>query len=494
MGTSDSAWGFWLMASIIAVLMLVLAMRWLQGRVRQYERTAREELNAQLSQPLSPILQQPRSVLIQRLMDDPHVQNAILEHASDNNVDKREVKALAREYVSELMPGFFALFYFRVGYWLARRYLRSMYDLTLVQHEGDAYRDIPKDASVVLVGNHRSNIDVMVLAYICSRASLVSFAAGEWARPFPLRQVVHMCGSYIIRRDAEGLLYKQILQRYVHMMINAHMPQGIFLEGGLTRDGAIQPVKLGLLRYILATLGKDEVSEIVFVPVAFNYDRVPEDRSLLRYQKAGFRGRSGSYTVLSTLRHALLSIRRLLGLGGEHFGQAAVSLGEPIYMRRWLAEQGISLDKLCDDERKEIVGPVAGTLMEHIKGLLPVLPVSVVATVFTEARGKPLAEKEVELLGLQVVGRFRRRSAQLLVPAGDERAAIQHGVQVLLDRGVIVSGAHGYHVAEGGEKLLAYYHCSVLHHLDGDADVTEALREGPLQSVVTLTEHAAVSG
>ena len=59
--------------------------------------------------------------------------------------------------------------------------------------------------------------------------------------------------------------------------------QGIFPEGGLTRDGRLRPVKIGLLDYLLGAAADPALAaRLHVVPVAMNYDRVLEDRTLLR--------------------------------------------------------------------------------------------------------------------------------------------------------------------------------------------------------------------
>src|SRR5204863_9568540 len=59
--------------------------------------------------------------------------------------------------------------------------------------------------------------------------------------------------------------------------------QGIFLAGGLSRDGKLGKAKIGLLDYVLGVARDPEMRQRLYVvPVAINYDRVLEDRSLLR--------------------------------------------------------------------------------------------------------------------------------------------------------------------------------------------------------------------
>ena len=65
------------------------------------------------------------------------------------------------------------------------------------------------------------------------------------------------------------------------------MTQGIFPEGGLSRDGKLRPAKIGLLDYALGVAREPGfAARMYLVPVGINFDRVLEDRSLLRELRA----------------------------------------------------------------------------------------------------------------------------------------------------------------------------------------------------------------
>ncbi|MGI9285058.1 MAG: hypothetical protein ACR2P1_06690, partial [Pseudomonadales bacterium] len=50
------------------------------------------------------------------------------------------------------------------------------------------------------------------------------------------------------------------------------------------------------------------VDDLVFIPVAFNYDQVAEDKTLLRNQDKGFESGSKLYTVFSAIVSLLVVI------------------------------------------------------------------------------------------------------------------------------------------------------------------------------------------
>ncbi len=450
----------------------------------QRERDLKARLNTTLTRPLPKVLQVPRRVLMERLFNDEQVQAAIEAEAETQGREAAEKDAHA--YIDELMPSFFALFYFHIGYWLARRWLRSMYDIQVVQQPPpEAYADIPENASIVLVGNHRSNLDVAVLSYLASRTSMISFAAGEWAAVWPMNRIMQMSGCYIIRRESQGPLYKAVLARYIHMMIGAHMPQGVFLEGGLSRDGAIQPVKLGLMRYILAGLGTGDIADIVFIPVAFNYDRVPEDTTLLTHQDEGFTNKSRFYTVWSTFRHSIGVVARMLRIRRNRFGRAAVSFGKELSARDWLEQRGQSVEALDDAGRKAMVAPMAEAIIGRIGGIIPVLPVSLVARVIREA-GTPMSERDIQQAVLPLIEQLRAKTVPLAMEEITDFQAHEAGLEVLLSRKVLERAGRQFVVVPEKGALLDYYARTIAHHLEEDVPAEQ------LRSILTVPEPGKV--
>ena len=174
---------------------------------------------------------------------------------------------------------------------------------------------------------------------------------------WPLSALLHMSGSYIVRRDTSDPLYRTLLAIHVQELIRVKMPQGIFPEGKLTRNGGIQPFKLGLLNYMLASLNTENVEDIVFLPVAFNYDQTPEDRTLIKHEKRGFRKKSRFYSLLGTLSYLARFLIKKIQRGKAAYGNAAVNFGEPLSMKQWLLSQDMDIDNLDDEQRHAIVAP-----------------------------------------------------------------------------------------------------------------------------------------
>ena len=188
-----------------------------------------------------------------------------------------------RVYAREIVPAFNAIMYFKMAYWVARRLVHAFYRVRLGFADDTALAGIGKNSSVVFVMNHRSNMDYILATYLAAERTALSYAVGEWARVWPLQQLIRSMGGFFVRRESGNVLYRRVLECYVQMAAEGGVPQAIFPEGRLSRDGLLGEAKLGLLGYIVRGFDPQGERDIVFVPVGINYDRVLEDRSLLRH-------------------------------------------------------------------------------------------------------------------------------------------------------------------------------------------------------------------
>ncbi len=154
--------------------------------------------------------------------------------------------SLAKRYSREITPSFNARLYFRLAIPLARRVCQALYDVRVVSAEGLKALD-GRDASVVFLMNHRSNLDYVILAHLVATKRPLSFAAGEWARVWPLGPLVRALGAFFVRRGSGDDLYRRVLEGFVHLAVEDGLTQAVFPEGGLSRDGRPQAPKIGLL-------------------------------------------------------------------------------------------------------------------------------------------------------------------------------------------------------------------------------------------------------
>ncbi|HTE13692.1 MAG TPA: 1-acyl-sn-glycerol-3-phosphate acyltransferase [Burkholderiales bacterium] len=398
-----------------------------------------------------------RQVLIDRLFHDEKVQLAITQYCAAQCLPRHEALRRVNAYAREIVPSFNAYAYFRWGYRIAKFYARWLYRVRLGYTDSTALAAINPRSSVVFVMNHRSNMDYVLVAFLAAERTSLSYAVGEWARIWPLHSLIRSMGAYFVRRNSGDALYRTVLQRYVQMATEGGVPQAVYPEGGLSADGKLRAPRLGLLDYMLKAFNPSAERDLVFIPVGINYDRVLEDRTLLRKLDAAS-PRRGWVSAITTVLSFFARNTWLLATGRWYrYGYACVNFGRPLSMREYVSRNGVDFRTLDDDARHRTVAQVGQTLMDAIRDVIPVLPVSLVATVFVRGQTKPFAEIDLKTEAYTIARRLEAAGAHVYIPRSDLDYAIGVGLRMLTLRHIVRERDGLYSVAESERPLLEYY-------------------------------------
>jgi len=306
------------------------------------------------------------------------------------------------------------------------------------------------------VMNHRSNMDYVLAGFLAADQAALSYAVGEWARIWPLSALIRAMGAYFVRRNSRDELYRRVLERYIAMATEAGVPQAVFPEGGLTRDGRIREPKLGVLDYMLR--GWSGGRDLVFVPLGLNYDRVLEDRSLLLEDKAS-RSRA-AWNTASFIAH---NVGLMLRSEWHRFGYACVNFGTPISMR----ERGIDYHALSGEARRAAVAKLGSDLMQAVGRIVPVLPVPLIAAVFVAQPQRALSELELKAEVGRMLAQLEAAGARVYIPRGDLDYALTVGLRMLRLRRLLHEEDGLFRPKPQELPLLAYYANSISHLLHG---------------------------
>ena len=208
-----------------------------------------DEIGTRLDIKIKPFQITKRQVLIDRLVYDSEVVQAIQQKAVELNCPRDVVQAEVVSYAREIVPSFNAYLYFRLGYWLAKKIARLLYRVRIGLVDNQEFVGIAPDSTVVFVMNHRSNMDYILVTFLAAEKTALSYAVGEWAKIWPLQTLIRAMGAYFVRRKSGNPLYRRVLERYIHMATKEGVCQAVFPEGGLSRDGHLGMPKLGVLDY-----------------------------------------------------------------------------------------------------------------------------------------------------------------------------------------------------------------------------------------------------
>jgi glycerol-3-phosphate O-acyltransferase len=440
--------------------LLIPSARWfLRRRVNR----VLEEINTRLRISIQPFKLTKREVLIDRLLYDPRVLEAVEAHAAARDMPREVAMETVGRYAREIVPAFNAYVYFRVGYWLSRNIARSLYRVRLGYSDEEGLAAIGPKTTVVFLINHRSNMDYILVAYLASEKTALSFAAGEWARVWPLQTLVRAMGAYFVRRNSRDPLYRKVLERYVAMATAAGVTQAVFPEGGLSRDGRLRPPKLGILDYMLRSFDPAGERDIAFIPVGINYDRTLEDRSFLLERDPSAR-RPGT---AAAFENGARFVARNLWLAARNrwhrFGYACVNFGSPVSLRAYLERRGLDFRGLSREEHSVRLEGLAHDLMKSVAEVIPVVPVSLVAAAFVRDPGRAWSELELKGEVLRLMRDLEDRGAHVYVPRRDQDYAVSVGLRMLTLRHLVDETDGLFRARPGEDPLLTYYASSIAH-------------------------------
>jgi glycerol-3-phosphate O-acyltransferase len=445
--------------------------RWL---LRSRANRVLDEVAGRLKIEVRPFQRTRRQALVDVLVYDAKVQEAAAAQAAAQDMPRALATQKVREYASEIVPAFNAYFYFRVGYWLARRAAQALYRVRVGYSDDEGLARVPPNATVVFVMNHRSNMDYVLAAYLAADRAALSYAVGEWARIWPLQSLIRSMGGYFVRRGSGDDLYRRVLERYIAMATENGVTQAVYPEGRLSRDGRLGEPRLGVLDYMLRSFDPHGDRDVVFIPLGINYDRTLEDRTLLIDRAPGGPRTGVLGAAWTTLKFAGQQLGLMLRSRWRRFGYACVNFGSPISVREWAAARDLDFRRLSKEDRFARIGELAQRVMDEIGRLVPVLPVPLIASVFDRNPGRALSELEIKAEVERLIEALEARGAKLYVPRADRDYAISAGLEMLQLRHV-VDEADGLYTARPDEaRLIAYYANSVAHLLPPAAQVSHA--------------------
>jgi len=470
--TSPITLPLWIFALLVVFAAVSLFDRIFKPSVRWFVRTrlnlAIDQINQRLDTRIQPFRLTERQAQVERLMFDPQVLAAVEAEAKATGTPRSIVLRKAEGYAREIVPSLSLFAYFGIGTRGAKWLSELIYDVRLGRADDAVLKAIDPDATVVFVINHRSNMDYVLVTYMASQRASLSYAVGEWARIWVLESLIRAMGAYFIRRNSGDELYRKVLSRYVAMATREGVTQAFFPEGGLTRDGRLNPPKLGLLGYMVAEFDARK-RDVVFVPVGLNYDRVLEDRVLTAKAEHAATGRSFRVNPFSLV--AFLWSLGWLRIRGRlrRFGTACVSFGTPLSLATWEAARGVKLGSLGRERLFAEVERLGGDLMAQVGRIVPAMPVAAASHVFLQRGEAWIGDAELKAATLAVLNRVEADGGHVDIPATEREAAIDAGLALLTLRHMIEASALGEYRANPRETLLLRYYANSIGHLLPDA-------------------------
>ena len=412
-----------------------------------------------------------KALIKETLLADESIAAAVKEHSAECSIDEAATWRRVEEYIDEIVPFFNILTYYKVGLAVSKALLGFFYKISAEYAGRESSETLPRDAIVIYLMNHRSNADYVLVGYVLSGRVAISYAVGEWARTFPLEYIFKSFGAYFIRRKFREKLYHAVLERYVQLITRNGVTQGIFLEGGLSRDGRLGKAKIGLLDYVLGVARDPAMRRRIYiVPVAINYDRVLEDRSLLRELDAREgRKRPPLHVQLGeVLRYVWWNMARLVARKWKRYGRAAVVIGEPFPIEPWLVEQDRETGGLFEIPRADRLSRVqllSDSVLERIAAIVPVTPVTLACAALQSFDGDFVSHRQLLSRMAEMHEVLQELNARVIHREGSVDDIFDRAWRMLSMRRMLVRVGDGYAILPGNRPLVSYYANSISHLL-----------------------------
>jgi len=456
---------FWQMLLLLLFSAVMVLDRILLPGVRWYlkRRVNRviNEINTRLDIEIRPIQTTRRQTLIDQLLFDDKVISAVKQYADEKQMPIAVAQQKARIYANEIIPAFNAYIYFRFGYWLAKKLARMIYRIRVGFYDDEQLKQIDSEASVIFVMNHRSNMDYVLVSFLVAEKTTLSYAVGEWARIWPLQMLIKAMGAFFVRRNSGNPLYRKVLERYVNMSTRAGVCQAVFLEGGLTRDGTTREPRLGFLDYMLRDYHPLSDRDVVFVPVGINYDRVLEDRSLVRKLDKTASRRNLWFVLKTTFGFIVKTILLSRKSRWQRFGYASVNFGKPISARQYCESRQLDFSNLDTEERFEKIGELAQTIMSEIKQVLPILPVALMAEILLKNNQSWMSALDLKTQASVRIEQLQQQGAPIDISDSALELVLGSALEAMQGRGLIQEQDKLFRIHETEHEIMSYYANSI---------------------------------
>ena len=266
----------------------------------------------------------------------------------------KRVNRLIKELAARPNPSFTGFFDGLLA-WFWNRFYQGLD----IQGLTEMRQSLDSKVPIYLV-THRSHLDYLLISWLLYRAGLTPpiIAAGINLNLPVIGRILRAGGAFFIRRQFKGdPLYQKTVRAYVSASLRRRQPILIFPEGGRSRNGQCRPLKLGLMKDVIAAAGH---TDLAIVPISLAYDRMPDSQGY-RHE---LEGRAKRSEKISDLPKALKLLR------AEPLGQVRVKFSAPLPIRVDTTLSQVE-DRLMDKWLGDMpAGPVAkiGLLLPGFAG------------------------------------------------------------------------------------------------------------------------------
>ncbi|NCF17634.1 MAG: hypothetical protein GWP63_05275 [Haliea sp.] len=363
----------------------------------------------------------------------------------------REIEATPRE--SWLRPAA------KMARFIYTRSYEAQLDINLDALE--ELRELSRDNLLLFLWSHKSHMDSFVF--------LLSLYEQQF-RPMPLifaginmnflgfGALARRVGAIFLRRSfQEDPIYKLVFKSYIDFLIRNKTPLSWSIEGTRSRTGKLSPPKLGILNWVLEACEREQMKEVLLVPVSIAFDRIAEIDDYVAIQ-------TGQPKRKESLRWFLDYI---FGMRTP-YGKVYVRYGEPVKLGQ---DTGLSQAMLGDDadpQRGEVTR-MAFEVCRRIEQITPIKSADVLTMVLLGANQRALTGEEIYRQASEIAAVVEQRG----LPAASgfslvNQQEVEAAVLALQGSGLVKAYDKAdvpvYYIPEGKRLAAAYYRNTITHY------------------------------
>lgn len=325
----------------------------------------------------------------------------------------------------------------------------------------DELRELSRDHLLLFLWSHKSHMDYFVF--------LLSLYDNKF-RPMPLifaginmnflgfGAMARRVGAIFLRRSFhEDPIYKLVFRRYIDYLIRNQLPLSWSIEGTRSRTGKLSPPKLGVLNWVVEACHREQMKDVLLVPVSLAFDRIAEIDDYVAIQT----GQPKRKESLRWFFDYIFGMR-------QPYGKVYVRYGEPVMLGEPTGLSEAMQDDEQDQQRFEVMR-MAFEVCRRIEQITPIKSADVLTMVLLGANRRAMTASEIFLQSTQITDLVTQRK----LPAASgfslqNEAEVSAAVLALEQAGLVKSFDKArtpvYYIPREQRLAAAYYRNTITHY------------------------------
>jgi len=380
------------------------------------------------------------------IFSDEKFKDNIKKYCSDNKKDFAKTNLECLEYFNEIS----CKYTYNKAFWSLMEYIvrtKIIGNLDNLKYNKESLKKLSKLAKeniIVILPNHKSVYDFMILPYILTVDSHIfpSVLAGDVFDIFPINYIFRGTGVYFVRRNEDNPLYFLVFKYYISLLLKYQISSLFFIEGGRNKSGDYSKPKGGVLKYILEGAKRHKINkDILFIPVSISYEFVPEQEVVVSEHHSKKR----KHITKSLIKY--ISSRNKFGKCYLHFGDS-ISLS--------------NISKICKDD-KNLVSSIAEKVMDKIKESIIVTNTSLICYTISKL-GKD--EVHIDDLKKHLSSNYDLLKKKNKDISNIDLNNIENHLKSMESKNILKFEKNKILVSENSKTLVTYYRNNILHFFE----------------------------